>query len=197
MRRHSGALVGVLVVLLTLTALGQEPQAPKPTFESGTELVAVDVTVLGRDGAPLTELKPEDFTVKVDGQPRTVASLRLIRADEAVPGATPGTPLPASQAAADARLFIIVVDRDHIPAGEGRQMLDAATRFVDALPPNDRIALWTIPAASGAFRFATDRAALKKEIRSAVGTYRPPLLGGLPGRAQFNIAPTDSTRMSR
>ena len=35
---------------------------------------------------------------------------------------------------ANARLFILVVDRDNIPAGEGRQMLEAATRFVDALP---------------------------------------------------------------
>ena len=70
-------------------------------------------------------------------------------------------------------------------------MLDAATRFVDALPLSDRVAFWAIPSSMGGLRFATDRAAIKKDIRSAVGTYRPPMLAGLPGRSQFNISPSE------
>jgi VWFA-related protein len=187
MRRHLGHVIGVLVGSLGLAVLAQE-SPPQPTFQTETDLVTVDVTVLGRDGTPLAELGPDDFTVLVDGKPRKVASLRIVRADE------PAAPAPADPAlaAANARLFIIVVDRDHIPAGEGRQMLDAATRFVDALPANDRVALWTIPATTGAFRFATDRAALKKDIKAAVGTFRPPLIAGLPGRASFNISASEA-----
>ena len=190
MRSAARAWLACLVASFSAVAMSaQSQQPPKPVFQTETDLVTVDVAVLGRDGTPLAELGPEDFTVKVDGKPRAIASLRIVRVDEP-PGPAPAN--PETQAAATARLFIIVVDRDHIAAGEGRQMLDAATRFVDALPANDRIALWTIPSASGAFRFATDRTALKKGIKSAVGTYRPPMIGGLPGRASFNISPGEA-----
>jgi VWFA-related protein len=186
--RFLPCLAGVLVASLAWVLASQEPQPAKPAFRSDIDLVTVDVTVLGRDGTPLAELGPEDFTVKVDGTPRTIASLRIVRVDE--PGEA--APTDPSQAPANARLFMIVVDRDHIPAGEGRQMLDAATRFVDALPPNDRVAFWAIPSSTGGLRFATDRAAIKKDLRSAVGTYRPPLIGGLPGRAQFNVSAAEA-----
>ena len=192
---RSRVLAGALGLLLATLAVAasQDPQAPKPVFQTETDLVTVDVTVLGRDGAPLTELQAGDFTIKVDGTPRKVVSAKLVRASEpAAPGAAAPPALPETQAPANARLFLIVVDRDHIAAGEGRQMLDAATRFVDALPPADRVAFWAIPSSSGPLRFATDRGDLKKQIRSAVGTYRAPMIGGLPGRGQFNITPSEA-----
>jgi VWFA-related protein len=82
---------------------------------------------------------------------------------------------------------VLVVDRDHLAAGEGQQMLDAGARFIDALPAEDRVAIWTIPPSTSGFQFSVDRDAAKRELRQAVGTYRPPMLGGFPGRAQFNI----------
>ena len=195
----SGLVASTFVVILSAQAPtpSAQPQGEKPAFRSGTELVTVDVTVLGRDGAPLTQLTAEDFSVKVDGRPRKIVSTRLLRADEMTPAGTPPAPLPESQIPSTARLFLVVVDRDNIPAGEGRQMLDAATRFVDALPANDRVAFWAIPSSRGPMKFASDRAALKKDIRSAVGTYRAPIIGGLPGRAAFNITPGEALAINQ
>jgi len=47
-------------------------------FQSGIDIVLVDVTVLGRGGAPVTALEPADFTLAVDGRPRRIHSVRLI-----------------------------------------------------------------------------------------------------------------------
>ena len=69
----------------------QQPQAP--VFRGGVELVALDVTVVDRDGKPVTGLKPEDFVVTLAGQVRPVRSF-----DYATFGAT-----PASEAVATSR----------------------------------------------------------------------------------------------
>ena len=47
--------------------------APQPTFKSGVELVALDVTVVDRNGRPVQGLGPEAFQVTIDGRPRRVA----------------------------------------------------------------------------------------------------------------------------
>jgi hypothetical protein len=51
------------MILLAVTALAQEPQAPPaaPTFRAGTKLVQVDVVVRGKKG-PVVGLTKGDFT---------------------------------------------------------------------------------------------------------------------------------------
>jgi VWFA-related protein len=171
----------VLALAAVLTPAGQEPPpqaAPQqaPAFRSGIDLVTVDVTVLARSGEPVSTLKPEDFTLLVDGSPRPIVSARLVESASrpAAGGATP----PASPAApvvdvAARRRFVLIVDRDHIPVGEGQQMLQAAAKFIDSLPPDDGVALWTLPDSGTALRFGEDREEIKRRLRLAVGTYRP------------------------
>jgi hypothetical protein len=67
-------------LLLTVAAGAQQP----PTFESGTQVVQVDVRVFDKSGRFITDLKPEDFEVKEDGVPQPIGALTLV--DE------PGTP---------------------------------------------------------------------------------------------------------
>src|SRR5688572_9716058 len=59
-------------------AQGQTDSAP--TFRAGVDLVTVDVTVLDRNGRPIEDLKPEDFTVKIDGTSRRVVAAELVKA---------------------------------------------------------------------------------------------------------------------
>ena len=49
------------------------PQAP--VFRAGVDLIALDVTVVDRNGAPVKGLTAEAFTARVDGQPRAVRTL--------------------------------------------------------------------------------------------------------------------------
>jgi VWFA-related protein len=180
LRRLLSAAAPTCAATVLLAAQAPVPQAPPqqpPTFRSGIDLVTVDVTVLARNGRPVATLEAGDFTLLVDGEPRPITSVRRVQAS----GASAADPLdarpedPAAPAfdAAARRRFVLVIDRDHIYAGEGQQMLQAAVRFIDDLPPGDTVGVWTLPDASTALRFGEDRELVKQRVRLAVGTYRP------------------------
>ena len=61
-------------------------------------LVTADVTVVDKDGRPLTGLTAADFSVRVDGRPRTIASLQFVAQEGAPPGAAAVTGSPVSAA---------------------------------------------------------------------------------------------------
>ncbi len=70
----------VCSVLLAITALAQAPQpialqsdGTIPKFSSTSNLVIVDVTVKGKSGNPIENLKASDFIVTEDGKPQKIA----------------------------------------------------------------------------------------------------------------------------
>ena len=179
-RRALSALV-VVAVTAAAGAAGriQAPPAPQSQFQSGVDVVLVDVTVLDRGGSPVATLGAGDFTVTVDGRPRRIQSVRLVRADRAPDPPAAGAVAPGAPGAAalallsGPRSFVLVVDREHIPAGEGQPMLAAAAKFVDGLAPADRVALWITAQTVSSLSFSESREALEKRLLLAVGTYRP------------------------
>ena len=52
----------------------QEPQPPRATFKSTVDLVQVDVSVVDKNGRPVSDLTGQDFALSVDGKPRRIAS---------------------------------------------------------------------------------------------------------------------------
>jgi VWFA-related protein len=148
-----------------------------PVFRSATDIVSIDVTVLAAHGSPVLSLGREDFVVRIDGKPRTIVTHQLVQATSGDAGERAAGVETPTVARAAGRLFVFAIDRDTIPAGEGAQMLDAATRFVDALPPGDRVAAYPIPATTSRVDLSSDRNAAKRVLRSAIGTYRPPWFG--------------------
>src|SRR5262245_51745105 len=90
-----GTRVFVLAVAVALAQQALPPQAP--TFRGATNLVAVDVRVLDRDGKPVTDLTQSEFVVLEDGRPQQIrqfsAGLLTARAPEPVsrPTARAGT----------------------------------------------------------------------------------------------------------
>jgi len=86
---RGAAFLSALLLATTAPAQQQAPVQPPsgqqpPTFQSGTQVVQVDVRVFAKDGHFVTDLKPEDFEVKEDGVPQPIGDLALI-------GAEPGT----------------------------------------------------------------------------------------------------------
>lgn len=166
------ALLGCLVVLPQVPPIAPPQQ---PAFRVTTELVVVDVTVLGRDGRPVKGLSAEDFIVKVDGQPRRVASAQFI--DQ--------TPLPApaptgaaarvstNASAAGGRLVLLVVDEDNIRFGGLRATAESIDRLLERLGSSDKVGLATLPGPRIVVDFTADRQRVASAIRNVPGGAAP------------------------
>ena len=76
---HIGAVAIWTAALLFSNAA--ELGAQQPTFKAGATLVRVDVTVVNRNGEPVTDLTAADFEVEEDGVVQTVEACRLVSAD--------------------------------------------------------------------------------------------------------------------
>ncbi len=148
----------------------QQPQQPQ-TFRSSVDLVPVDVNVIDRSGRPVADLGAQEFSLKVDGKTRRIASAQFI-------GVTRGaeqTPEPAENyssnpASTGARLIMLVVDQGNIGASRGKYAIDAASRFIGRLTPQDRVGLVTIPGAGPQIDFTANHALVQAALKSVVGT---------------------------
>jgi Ca-activated chloride channel family protein len=114
------------------------------TIRIETRLVNLNVKALDRSGQPLTDLDLEDFLVYEDGVKQEVTHFRPVNAPVSV---------------------LMLLDLSGSTQKKRGAMIDAARRFIDALPPQDKIAL---VAFTRKYRqltdFTTDKNALKKEV---------------------------------
>jgi VWFA-related protein len=158
-------------------AVQQQQQTPQK-FQSGIELVALDVTVVDRKGKPVGGLTPADFTVTVDGAPRRVVTAQFIDQQESAVAAAlaprPGDTLSqASSAPAPGRDVVIVMDEDSLETEDGLVARRAAVSLLDGLSLADRVGINTIPRLRNNFTLTTDRIENRKALTSWVpGVYR-------------------------
>lgn len=162
-------LVHVLVLLAASIAAAQEP--PQTTFRSSIDLVRVDINVLDPQGRPIKGLTADDFVVTVEGVPRRVVTAEYVPAAE--PGAKATKPDAPAQYSTNAnagggRLIMLVIDQGTIAAGRGRQTAIAAERFIERLPPGDRVGLTTIPATHH-IDFTSRHESVRAMLRQIVG----------------------------
>jgi VWFA-related protein len=160
---------------------GQDPAKPAaqqapPLFKSGTDVVAVDVTVVDGTGRPARGLETRDFQVTVDGRPRRIASLQFVSQETA-----PGTPMPtepplpafsSNKGVTGGRLVLVVVDQDSLGVGSGKLVMDAVGQFLSRLGPGDRAALAVLP---GGFvvTFTRHLALVRDAVGRVMGTNTP------------------------
>ena len=57
----------------------QQPPPDLPRFTTEVGVTSLDVSVYDERGRPITDLKPSDFTVQVDGDRRQVLSAPALR----------------------------------------------------------------------------------------------------------------------
>jgi VWFA-related protein len=147
------------------------PQDPRnqPTFRTSVDVVAVDVSVIDREGRPVHDLRAEDFALKVDGRVRRVRSAEYIslrRLDDDQPEAPS---FSSNTGAVPGRLIMIVIDQANIRKGSGRNVFRSASRFIDTLNKSDRVALEIIPGSGPVTDFTADHGRVKAMIERAVG----------------------------
>jgi hypothetical protein len=110
-------------------------------------LIAVDFAVIGADGRPVSDLRADEVTLKIDGKARPIRSLEYVSL--ASPAHTPGDvmrPPYGSNAINDGgRSVVLVIDQETIRPGRTGGLKAEINTFLQDLGPRDRVALMTVP----------------------------------------------------
>ena len=114
-------IVGIaLLAVLAQSPQGSQPSSPSqqpPRFRGGTNLVRVDAFAT-KDGAPVQDLKADDFEIFEDGAPQKINAFEHIVIEPVRPGerVDPSSVSQAIQLAADPRrrVFVIYLDIEHV-----------------------------------------------------------------------------------
>jgi VWFA-related protein len=163
-------LTATLAIGASMTGFAQDPsQPPAPTIRLAVDLVPVDVSLIGDDGRPVTGLTAKDFTLDVDGRPRRIVSTQYVSSvrESATPAASQAT--FSSNAVGGGRLILFVVDRGNIAPGRGRQVMEAAGRFLGRLTPADRVGLVAFPGAGPAIDFTSNHSVIQSALPGLSG----------------------------
>ncbi len=136
----------VFMAVTCITAAQGTPQQPQPPFRTGVDLVEVDVTVLDKNGRPVTDLTAADFEIRERGQPQRLDTIYLVTGDPAR-FKNAGSPTPSSDAALPGavpvrplqpRVFVFVFDMAHLSAAGFDRSRSAIRSFLtDGLRPID------------------------------------------------------------
>jgi VWFA-related protein len=135
----STALVCVYVAAARGVIIGQtQAPAPQPTFRTEANYVRVDVYPT-RDGAPLTDLRQEDFEVLENGVPQKIEQFEHVVVRAAGPQETRVEPATVAESramaeSARARLFVLFLDTYHVSLDAShnirRPLVDALDRVI-------------------------------------------------------------------
>lgn len=167
-------VVALVVALSRPHRAAAQPQTDTPRFRSSVDVTSIDVTVIDNAGRPILDLKPEEFAVRIDNQPR-----RVVTADWTPLISLTGPPPPpppdgysTNESVSGGRLFLIVVDQPNIRFGATQSIQRAVFEFLDRLQPSDRIAAVAIGPGNASTGFTADRERLKRAIARMSGTNR-------------------------
>ena len=160
---------------MLVTGRAVDAQQP-PRFQSGIDVVPIDVTVLDGRGQPIRDLTAGDFTVRIDGRTRRVISAEWV-SSVAEHKDTIIAPLPegyrSNAQMSGGRLIVLVIDQPNIPMGSERPLHPALNAFVDRLPASDRIAVVGFGLGARSLSFTADRETVKQAIAGMFGQQRP------------------------
>jgi VWFA-related protein len=172
MTKAGRRLTATFIVWLAVAGAGagQEP----PIFRAGVDLMTVETAVMDRDGRPVRDLQPSDFTVTVAGQPRKVLFARFSGVDAGrgaaaviPPGSAPGAQT-AHLGAAAGRTVVFFVDRDSIKSGTEKALLETSATVLDALTPADAVGLLGVPA--GSVELTREHGRVRAALKALTGT---------------------------
>ena len=172
----------------------------QPVFQSGVELIAVDVAIVDKQGNPITGLRPDQFEVTIDGKPRRVVSAEFIEFTPAAPPA--GTTPVASRAivpayssneqvaptAPQGRLIFLAIDQGSFRNFGARGAMEAARRFIDRLQPEDRLGLVAFPGPGPSVQASRDHAAARAATSQIIGRATPFRMEGLDKNVSLSEA---------
>lgn len=164
----------------------QKPQIPAVKYETGIDLILVDVTVVDRDGQPVGGLTASDFVVEVGGKPRRIHTAQFLTAP-APETDTPPVAAPAistNQEQRLGRLFLVVVDEANLTIDDIRALDQPLGAFFAGLARDDRVGLVTVPAGGPRIDFTTDHSRVRRALTRLSGMRSS---GAVSSLTRYNI----------
>jgi VWFA-related protein len=128
---------------------GQNAQTP--TFRSSVDLVAVNVQVVDHDGRPIPAITADKFDVTIGGKRRHVVSADFLQTGAAESSVTSRAPTVGAVSTnvwptnTVGRSFILAVDVASFGPEDSRNVMNAASSFLQELQANDSVALFAFP----------------------------------------------------
>jgi len=170
----TGAIAAVAAALLASVPLvaqqtGAAPQK-KPTFETQSTVVLLDIVVRDKKGNPIRDLRPDEVKVTEDGVPRDLTAFRLVEgqvSDDRVTGPVPAglQPDPNRQVSLVTMVFDKILDNRQLSK---QAALDFIANHVES---NVWISVFTIDQRLYLRQaFTQDPYLLKQAIFAATGT---------------------------
>jgi VWFA-related protein len=138
-------------------------------FKAGTELVAVEVSVLDGNGDPVPDLGAGDFTVQVGGRRRTITTVQFIRTEPGPPPAPREVNVSSNQRVSSGRLLLLVVDESNLRPGTAMAAVRAAEALLRRLSPGDLVGVTRIPNGGGV-EFTADRSKVAEVLAQVTGS---------------------------
>ena len=156
---------------------GQARQDPAPRFRTGVDVV--EVAVLARDsaGKPVTDLTRDEITVLEDGVPQPLVAFERVSLPARPAAVPPQRPAPVAQdvasneSSAPSRVFVLVLDSNHVAATRVRVVRDSARQFIENhVGPDDYVAVFSPGGIAAATQdFTTDKARLLAAVDQFTG----------------------------
>lgn len=184
-----------VLALTAIAAAAKSPPQPDEIIRTSVRLVQVNVVVHDRSG-PVANLTKADFTLTDRGKPRPIDLFSVETAG--IAERTSHEPLPANtfsnrQGAADAaspNVTVVLLDALNTTFEDRSYAKRALLKFLEAVDPRDRIALYTLDSKLRVLCDFTDGGA---ELRRILGAFRrstsepvSPSDPGATGNAMFN-----------
>jgi VWFA-related protein len=154
----------------------QDPEQ-RPIFKTGINFVRVDVIVSDRNGNPILDLKPEEFSVSEDGRPQKIEQFDVIKIDplDQVEGPT-NSQIRSRQdeereaARPEVRMFTILLDDYHVRRGNDMAVRKPLIDFIqNQLAPADMVAIMYPMTPVDDITFSRNRESLVSAIQNFEG----------------------------
>jgi VWFA-related protein len=159
----------VLAPTISAQTKPERPGQQDDVVRVNTELVQTDVMVFDRKGRFVDGLKPEQFALRVDNKPQTIAffehvTSESLRAERKSPTTAGAASIPPS--AIRGRTVIFFVDDLHLAADSLARTRKALLEFIDhGMAENDQVAITSSSGQIGFLQQLTDN---RVALRSAV-----------------------------
>lgn len=187
------ALVSIAAVVPLAGQSQTETVEQGPTFRTGIDLIAVDVSVVDGRGQPVEDMFAPEFTVKIDGEERRVVSAEHVKIDVEAARREAADPFETLYTTnlrpRNGRQIVIAVDQLGIRFGGARSLLASAAKFLDRLSPADRVAFVAYPEPGVQVAFTDDHLRLKNGMERVVGRQTARM-------AKFNIGLYEAVAIS-